>query len=180
MGGNLQAVDLDPVIDGIREAVCFARGIDSRIRMDPAAESIWREVYPTLSEGAPGLFGAVTGRAEAQVLRLALVYAMLDQSRLIGQEHLMAALALWDYCLASVRYIFGDSRGGLEDEILKALANGPMTRTALNNHFGGHKRSSEIRTALSSLAAQGALRVDTDNDTGGRPVEIYSLIGGAD
>jgi len=178
LGGNLRAIDLDPVIDGIREAACFARGIDSPIRMDPVAESIWIEVYPALSEGAPGLFGAVTGRAEAQVIRLALVYAMLDQSRQIGQEHLMAALALWDYCLASVRYIFGDSRGGLEDEILKALANGPMTRTDLYNHFGRNKRSAEIGGGLSALMAQGAVRVKTDKDTGGRPVEIYSLIGG--
>jgi DNA replicative helicase MCM subunit Mcm2 (Cdc46/Mcm family) len=154
------------VIDGIREAVCFARGIFP-IRMDPAAESIWREVYPTLSEGAPGLFGAVTNRGEAQVIRLALVYAMLDQSRLIGQEHLMAALALWDYCLASVLYIFGDSRGGLEDEILKALANGPMTRTDLYNHFGRNKRSAEIGGGLSALMAQGAVRLDTDKDTAG-------------
>src|SRR5690348_3327012 len=41
---------------------------------------IWREVYPELSEGKPGLLGAVTSRAEAQTMRLACIYALLDSS----------------------------------------------------------------------------------------------------
>ena len=40
-------------------------------------------VYPALSEGRPGLLGSVIARAEAQVMRLALVYAVLDRSESI-------------------------------------------------------------------------------------------------
>src|SRR3712207_8342266 len=57
--------------------------------------------YTTLfrsSEGAPGLFGAVTGRAEAHVLRLSCLYAALDMSDTVTVTHLRAALALWRYC----------------------------------------------------------------------------------
>ena len=39
----------------------------------PEAYIEWERVYPQLSEGASGMFGQVTARAEAQVLRLALV-----------------------------------------------------------------------------------------------------------
>ena len=42
--------------------------------------------------------GAVTGRAEAQVMRISAIYALLDKSRLIRREHLEAAIALWEYC----------------------------------------------------------------------------------
>ena len=43
-----------------------------------AAGRSGRRSTPTLSADRPGLLGAVLGRAEAQVLRLALVYALLD------------------------------------------------------------------------------------------------------
>ena len=36
----------------------------------------------TLSEAKPGMSGAVIGRAEAQVMRLSAIYALLDKSAL--------------------------------------------------------------------------------------------------
>jgi hypothetical protein len=63
--------------------------------------------------------GALTGRAEAQVVRLSLIYCLLDCANEIGKEHLKAALAVWDYCAASVRYIWGDTLGDpTADEML--------------------------------------------------------------
>ena len=63
----------------------------------PATE-LWCQIYGTLSAPTPGLLGAVIARAEAQVVRLALVYALLDGAEAIGQVHLEAALELWIYC----------------------------------------------------------------------------------
>ena len=51
---------------------------------------MWCAIYEKLSEGKPGLLGAVISRAEAQVVRLALLYALLDCSKLIRAEHLEA------------------------------------------------------------------------------------------
>ena len=66
--------------------------------------------------------GAILARAEAQVMRLACVYALLDRSCLVELEHLEAALALWDYSERSAEYVFGDSLGNpVADEILRAL-----------------------------------------------------------
>src|SRR5947209_3478918 len=42
---------------------------------------------------------AVAEGAEAHTIRLALLYALLDGERYIQQDHLTAALALWDYAL---------------------------------------------------------------------------------
>ena len=42
-------------------------------------------------------------------MRLACVYALLDQSSYVHPEHLIAALALWRYCEDSARYTFGDA-----------------------------------------------------------------------
>ncbi len=42
-------------------------------------------------------------------MRLALLYALLDKSRLIQAPHLLAALAFWEYCERSVLHVFGDT-----------------------------------------------------------------------
>jgi hypothetical protein len=87
----------------------------------PAAE-VWKGVYGPLSRGQPGLLGAVTSRAEAQAVRLALVYVLLDGATNIDVPHINAALAVWEYCEASAAYIFGASLGDpIADEILRAL-----------------------------------------------------------
>jgi hypothetical protein len=41
-------------------------------------------------------------------MRLALLYALLDQSDPIREEHLRSALALWDYCERSAYYVWSD------------------------------------------------------------------------
>ncbi len=88
--------------------------------------AVWAEVYPKLSEGRPGLLGAATSRAEAQVMRLATIYALLDKSAVVRAEHLMAALAVWEYAEQSAKYIFGSALGDpTADAILRALRRAP-------------------------------------------------------
>ena len=59
---------------GLPDALEHARhvGLLHRVR---DAQQLWYDVYPALSDGRPGLLGSMTGRAEAQVMRLACVYA---------------------------------------------------------------------------------------------------------
>jgi hypothetical protein len=76
--------------------------------MDVEARKDWEAIYPFLSREEPGLLGAVVARAEAHTVRLAMVYALLDGDHMIRRAHLKAAHALWNYCEASARYIFGD------------------------------------------------------------------------
>ena len=104
-------------------------GVSREITMDAAARKLWSKVYHELSTGLPGMLGAITGRAEAQTIRFALIYAVLDNSDQIKDVHLKAALALWRYCEDSARYIFGGSIGDpFTDELLRALrSNGGMS-----------------------------------------------------
>jgi hypothetical protein len=72
-------------------------GRERELGISEDAWTLWDEAYVTLTAGRPGLLGALLSRAEAQVLRLACVYAMLDCSATIERHHLVAALALWEY-----------------------------------------------------------------------------------
>jgi len=173
-GGAFHRVDVAPFVRRLTEAVDFARAT-GEVRRDDEARELWREVYSPLSRERAGLLGAVTARAEAQVVRLALVYALLDCSPLVRIEHLQAALALWDYCDRSASYVFGASLGDpVADEILRALESSEegLTRTQITNLLGRHKSSGRIEAALSLLEEEG-LAACAKEQTGGRPSERW-------
>ena len=120
-GGNVAAERLVPLVRGLRDAVDFGR-TTAEVCRDAAARAHWEAIYGELSTRGPGLLGAVLGRAEAQVARLSLVYALLDRSRVIGDRHLGAALEFWRYCADSGRFIFGERLGDpLADKVLGFL-----------------------------------------------------------
>lgn len=174
-GGEWAKVDTAPLVRRLESALDFGRAPVEVVWAEDAREP-WREVYGPLSEGKPGLFGAVVGRAEAQVMRLAAIYAVMDESHEIGHAHLLAALALWKYAEASARYIFGDATGDpAADQIAEALksAGGDgMTRTDISGLFGRNKSANQIGRALGMLLSIGRARRETE-ETKGRPSERW-------
>src|SRR5262249_23866853 len=111
-GGQLDDVDSSAQRKRLREAIAFVEKLsDRRINFDSQARDLWAFEYERLTQGPSGLLGAITARAEAQVVRLALNYALLDCSLLITQEHLNTALAVWDYAQDSAAFLFGDALG---------------------------------------------------------------------
>src|SRR5215213_1583672 len=120
-GGEWYKVDTTSLVKRLGEALEFGKS-PVEVTWGESARDVWKKVYGPLSEGKPGLLGAVVGRAEAQVLRLATLYAVMDESQTIEYEHLTAALALWEYAEESARYIFGDATGDpVADSLMEAL-----------------------------------------------------------
>src|SRR5262249_11618456 len=175
-GGNLNETKLTELGERTKRAVEAARKL-VRVTMTEATAKAWEAAYPDLSADRPGLLGAVTARAEPQVIRLALVYALLDCTHQIDVVHLEAAMAVWAYCEESATRIFGDSLGDpTADEILLALRrSGSMTRTEVHHLFGRHRSADQIGIALTLLLRTGRAKFET-RQTGGRPVETWSAI----
>jgi len=178
-GGKLPASEFDRLTNHVTQAVEYAKSLgDYEIRRDAQATELWHSIYPDLSDGRPGLCGAITSRAEAQVMRLACLYAILDQASGIKEIHLRAALAVWEYCKASARLIFGDAFGDpLVDQLLEYLSasQGGLTRTEISGRFGHNRPSMEIDRALERLAIAGKAACRTD-DTGGRPASRWFAV----
>ena len=176
-GGNLDAHELSAAAAELRRAldwvgdaytICLSR--------DEQARTLWHECYPVLSQARPDLYGAAISRAEAQVLRLSAIYAVLDCSSSIGLPHLQAALAVWDYCSASASLFFGASTGDhTADRILDAInaSTTGLSRTQMSTLFHGHLSSNRIDAALEPLISLGAI-VQTNQPTGGRPATLWS------
>jgi hypothetical protein len=179
-GGSLDDGKLMEMAARFKRAVDRAKNM-GRLRMTPEAAEVWTAAYPDLSAEKPGLLGSVVARAEAQAIRLALVYALFDSADAIDVVHLEAAFAVWDYCDQSANRIFGDRIGDpVADEILRALRQHlpeGMTRTDIQTLFARHCRSGQISAALTSLAASGKARMEM-RQTAGRPAETWFATGG--
>ncbi len=147
-----------------------------------SARELWEELYEDLSEGKPGLFGAVASRAEAQVRRIATVYAALDLSHVVRVPHLLASLALWQYAEHSAYLIFGDRIGDMvADEIIEALKDAGdegMTRTQIHDLFGRHLKGRTLGAVLRELEAARRIRrrkETTEGKSPGRPAEVWCI-----
>lgn len=177
-GGQIHQVDFAPLTRRLTAAVKFARDV-GEMKRDDEARGLWYDVYPKLSQELPGLLGAVVARAEAQTMRLACIYALLDQSAMVRREHLEAALAVWKYCDASVRFIFGDALGdSVADEILRVLRQREdgLTRTEISKHFGRNRAATDISRALGRLHESGLAVCVPDAPAGGRPAERWLAV----
>jgi len=162
--------------DRLRQKIAIVREWgEAEITFDDDASRLWEHAYRRLSDGRPGLFGAVTARAEAQVPRLALIYATLDAAQSIGVPHLKAALECWRYAEQSARFIFGDALGDpIADTILAALRQQPdgMTRTDIRDVFARNAKSADVERALLLLLREGRA-TRTSERTDGRPAERW-------
>jgi hypothetical protein len=178
-GGNLDAHELSAVATELRRALDWVGDAHTiRLSRDQQARTLWHQCYPVLSQLRPDLYGAATSRAEAQVLRLSAIYAVLDCSPSIRLPHLQAALAVWDYCSASASLFFGTSTGDhTADRILEAInaSTKGLSRTQVSALFHGHLSSNRIDAALEQLISLGA--IDQSNQpTGGRRATLWSAI----
>lgn len=157
-GGRLGGEDFAPLKRGLRHALDSARGV-SEMGFDDAAWELWDVAYFRLETGRTGLLGKVTQRAAPYVRRLACLYALLDRSDIVRLEHLMAALALWQYAEDSARYIFGGRTGDrIADDILHALrqaGGGGLTLTDINDLFSRNRGKAAIENALRLLLESG-------------------------
>jgi Protein of unknown function (DUF3987) len=161
----------------VSAAVNAATTAGLMLRSSDASE-LWRSVYHELSASQPGMFGAVTSRGEAQVVRLSCLYALLDNCKTIEAEHMQAAPALWRYCEDSARFIFGSATGDpVADMILAVLKESDegMTRTEISDLFGRNKSAGRISAALSALSERGLVQSRRE-ETQGRWAEVWFAI----
>jgi DNA replicative helicase MCM subunit Mcm2 (Cdc46/Mcm family) len=171
-----EPVPVADLVERLKSAVEFARQA-GELKRSKEAQELWAQLYPELSEGKPGLLGAITARAEAQVMRLEENYALLDCSATIEVDHLRAALATWDYCERSARWIFESGTGNkMADRILEALKMARqqgMTKWEINERvFNRHATKLDLNRAL-RLLHQLRLAICVIEKTGGRSAERW-------
>jgi len=178
-GGERDPLGNTGLKDRLAQALEHARGA-GQLRLHSSAKTYWSDRYKEMSKRSmDGVTGALTARAEAHSIRLALIYALLDGASSIKVEHLQAAFALWEYAARSAVWAFGDATGDpLAEQIHRTLLDNPMglTRTQVHELQHRNRPAAQIREALAALEQTGRAEKSRRSQTGGRPAELWTAI----
>jgi len=147
-----------------------------QIRLSTLARRACTDAYQRLAQPQPGIAGAISARAEAHTIRLALTYALLDNTRQIQPAHLTAALALWDYAHRSATWALERTASDpLARQLHAALTHAPdgLTRTQLRDLTHRNPTTPQLDRALADLANDGKITSQRVL-TAGRPAELWT------
>jgi len=149
------------------------------VSLDPDACNEWADIYEKLSmRPSSGLVGTLLDRDAPHILRISLIYALLDGMREIKIEHLKAAMAVWKYVEQSVNYIFEgygtDEIVNRIYEIIKKHDPKPVSSSDIFKELGGHVKKDKKDAAVNDLIATGRVRCE-EVKTDGRKKKYFSL-----
>jgi hypothetical protein len=147
------------------------------VRLDNHARELWHHAYRQLAaQPSDGIVAQITARAEAHVIRLALLYALADGTRQINAPHLTAALALQDYAARSAAWALTGATGDpLSEQIHTVLRQHPggLTRSQISQTLNHNQPAGQIDHALHALNAAGRVTA-AQIPTGGRPAQLWT------
>jgi Protein of unknown function (DUF3987) len=174
--------DQDPLHDTGLDRLLAATPKHARnagqVRLDPDAREQWHHAYHQLATQPhqPEIITQITARAEAHIIRLALLYALTDGATHISSPHLTAALALHEYAARSAGWALTGATGEpLAEQIHAALQQHPsgLTRSQISQTLNHNQPAGQIDHALHALHATGRVTT-TQIPTGGRPAQLWT------
>jgi hypothetical protein len=172
-------VPLPQLADRLRQRLAFAEHLSQPIEWAAAARPIWEGIYEGLTPVQDGIVTALASRAEAHVVRLALIYAVLDESPQILPAHVQAAAGVWRYCHDSLRVLFADSDFGSATDPFTTLlydviqSRPGIARSQLDREMGFPARL-KLEQALVFLREEGLISQERERrPEGGRPADRY-------
>jgi hypothetical protein len=176
-GGQLQPDELDVLGVRVGMAIDRARELGTMVR-SAEAERRWAVIYEGIDDDVTGVVGSLAARAEAQMLRLSVTYAMLDGSETIEVVHLDAAEAVWQHCEATIAKVFaGREADVIVPRLLAALetaGSDGLDGTEQRDLFGRHVTGGRLAGARAELETRN-LAHTTTVETGGRPRIVTRL-----
>ena len=173
-GGELEKGKLQRLADELSGVLDFARSTN-RMTRSPGAREHWAKHYAAsaaeLDQELP-LMEEVLARGVTHCLRLAILMALLDQSRQIELRHVDAAIDVWKYSERSARWLFGRVRHTAQlERIVQVItaAGGRSRRSELSKKL---KRSGREMDELAEQFRVAGGCIESKQTTG-RPVEWW-------
>lgn len=160
----------------VRDVIKFARGDYPRtkyaapVTLSDEAREMFANAYPDLRrrDGSTPIITSLLERRAPITMRLAGLFAVTDQTTVVRDEHMRAALAWARFHRESVAFVFGhdmsqriesEKRREQKQKILDGIPAGRwVTRTFIQRDvFGKRITAKELTAALEDLLADGLL-----------------------
>lgn len=113
--------DEPPILDGaLSEALVEAHdhGKDREIGVEPGVSRAMSEYVEHVRRRASGVAADLLARIGTHATRIALIHAAVERSPVIKLEHLERAVALTEYARSGIRWVFGDTIGNRDADLL--------------------------------------------------------------
>ena len=132
----------------------------------------------------------ILARSNPNKLRLANIYAALDGTHIMTEEHIRAASSLWVYCETSVLREFGKADIDIDPdmkkimELLKSKSTNEFEKekgislTEIQRQFKNKspKEYAEIKRKLEIMVAKNKFRMELIPSGGGKPERRFYLV----
>ena len=157
-GGVLESEAVRSLVKRIEDAATAARSREV-VHMDPVARACWEKDLPGVERGRAGAVWSRHRPLGGPDAAPGLIFALLDMSPVIRQQHLVAALHVWEYCEHSarldIRHRAGRPRCRRDLSALRSALPGGLTRTEIRDLFLETSRQpvSELPSPSSSAAS---------------------------
>lgn len=181
-GGNLPQDLVVEIADQLADRIRKLNRL-GEVPFTPAARQAWEPIYADLSRPRPdGPVAALLARSRPMVLRIALLYALLDGSPAVDAEHLQAARALWAYAEDSIHWLYGQLDDQEEVEALlgwlAAAGTAGRSKSEVTNDYAkkNKKAADNAFNTLALLIRDGLVVQEQESTTGrGRPGTRFKL-----
>lgn len=193
--GKPAPVTVDRIASVLGDAIRAVRHI-SMITFEENAGYAWDIAYGCFGQDAPTpLLRDLEARGDMHCLRLAMIFALVDGSKVIERSHLNAALAVWRYCRDSARYVFGPegameearelsevarAKKKFEDDLAKlneALQTaGQLSGTEQRQVFANNRTSAYVGMLRKELISRGEAAERDGSNNVGRPRRLLVTV----
>jgi len=171
--------DYPNLVNGLREVVYnFHTRSTSELTWSREARVEWDKYHRAVKKRTfGGLMGPIVKRSVPHVLRITMIYTLLDNSCLMKPEHLAAAIAVVDYAERSAKVIFGQQTGDkAADKLLWHLDREPdgIPKTDIYAILGRNRSAADMNMTLAVLKENElADCVVIRPKTSKKPVEVW-------
>lgn len=169
---------------------------NARISFTQDARHMYDKLYQgELSDNRYGeRIAGVTERRAPMLVRISMLFALIDMKLKIEPAHINAAIAWIRYLVDSVRFIFASGAEEVDtievndtaEDIVNFLRlRGETSKTEITREcFNGNKNSDQIDKAIADLLTTSPPRIEVqevrgDGRRAGRPKKIYRLADGS-
>lgn len=160
---------------------------EGKLELDwaPDARDLYASaIYPSLRP-LPGRLAAMTARGAPIIRRLAGIYCIARGAVALSVEDLAAAVAIWNYSIASARYIYGGVVfSPLAQQLLDALeaaGDAGLGLTGLRDAVGGQKiKKPSWDSALRELQLSRQVLAEREKTSGRTRTTLRLVRGGKD
>jgi hypothetical protein len=136
---------------------------DNEIKIDPDCDNLWTAFYHEYRNpnGHSPLLFQLNDRMQNHVLKLAMIFAILEGKKEIGYLHMQDAINIGYWLMDNNKRLFGmigkTLHSKTEQQIIDAIRAGKTNSRELFQKFGGNVSSRDLQYALEGLIKMGVV-----------------------